>query len=92
MTTKEEEEEEDLGFSIEVNNSTISITQEGPSIPGVEADGDAAGTGLRVEGVDGLKTVFVEDVSDLKLVLFPTTKRRSEHRRRSLPLPEQVDL
>ena len=49
------------------------------AVAGVEADGDAAGTGGGVEGKDGLEAVLLQDVTHIHLGLCPPAQPRPEH-------------
>nr|GMD54230.1 hypothetical protein Pyn_18661 [Ipomoea batatas] len=78
-------------FSIDMNNGSISVGEDGSAVARVEADGHAP-TRIRVEGVDGFEAMLVEDIANLQLILFPTTQAPLGHLDRALPLPIQVNF
>lgn len=80
-----------LGLSVDVNLRSISVRQYRPAISRVESDRDAT-AGLRFKGECRLEPVFVENLSDLELVLFPTPKARFKHIDRTFALPIKMDF
>jgi len=75
-----------------VYNSPISIRQDGPPIPGMKPNRNAAPSGMGIECEDRLQSVHLENVPDLDLVLLPPAQCRLEHRDGALALPVEVDL
>ncbi|KAA8522564.1 hypothetical protein F0562_013075 [Nyssa sinensis] len=61
-----------LGLSVDENHGSVCVRKQRSAISGIEPNRDAS-TGLGIEGEDRFEAVLVENVSNLELVLVPTS-------------------
>lgn len=73
MYKRNSKESEYLGLAVNVHLGSVSVRQHRAAVAGIEPDRDTA-TRLGIEGVQRFEAVFVKNVSDLQLVLVPTSE------------------